>query len=91
MSKTSRPYTNLNGKRIHPDSKPITFDGKTMNRREWAENLGISEPALRVRLKRWPLEEALTAPKKKGRNLSPGPRLAWIEQAGGAFKTSDDL
>lgn len=38
----------------------LTHDGKTMCVCDWAKYLGISDRALSIRLKRWPLAEALT-------------------------------
>lgn len=38
----------------------ITFGGRTMCRAAWARELGIHSYTLKHRLKRWPLEKALT-------------------------------
>lgn len=43
-------------------NKKITFNGETLCLQEWADRIGISGVALRERIKRWPLELALTAP-----------------------------
>ncbi len=40
----------------------ITFNGETMSGAAWAERLGIKKAAMYARLKRWPLEMALTMP-----------------------------
>lgn len=40
----------------------ITLDGVTMSRRGWALRLGITCEALKKRLSKWPLREALTRP-----------------------------
>jgi hypothetical protein len=45
----------------HVDSV-IELDGVSMTATEWAKRLGITYPALYSRLKRWPLDEALTCP-----------------------------
>ena len=42
----------------------ITFRGKTMCLRQWAASLGINHQSLSRRLKRLPLEDALTIPSK---------------------------
>jgi len=38
----------------------ITFGGKSLSIPEWANHLGISEPAMHFRLQRWPIERALS-------------------------------
>lgn len=38
----------------------LTHDGKTMCVIDWADHLGITRQALFARLKRWPLDQALT-------------------------------
>lgn len=43
----------------------ITYDGQTKNQKEWASEIGISQDALRYRIKRHGVEKALTM--KKGR------------------------
>lgn len=49
------------------NSKTITFQGKTMTETQWAESLGITQPALHERLNRgWPLHRALVI-----KNLQP--------------------
>jgi hypothetical protein len=46
----------------------ITHDGRTQCLAAWAEELGIESSLLRYRLKRWPIEKALTIQvKKQGR------------------------
>ena len=39
--------------------KLFTFNGQTKNITEWAEELGITQSAVHLRLMRWPLEKAL--------------------------------
>lgn len=39
---------------------PITFNGVTKKRIEWAEDLGITSYTLRLRLLKWPFEKAMT-------------------------------
>jgi hypothetical protein len=50
--------------------RPLTFNGQTKSMTEWANELGISKPALSQRLSRgWSVERALSwrrKPKKKG-------------------------
>lgn len=41
----------------------LEFNGERLHLADWARRLGIGAPSLRVRLKRWPLEIALTRPK----------------------------
>lgn len=38
----------------------ISFNGKTQCLTDWANEIGISAPALKYRLNNWPLQEALT-------------------------------
>jgi 5-methylcytosine-specific restriction endonuclease McrA len=40
-----------------------TFNGVTKSRKEWADDLGISRESLRMRIRRWPIELALTKPR----------------------------
>lgn len=40
----------------------ITFGGITMCLTEWAQHIGITKTALSKRLKKWPLDSALTSP-----------------------------
>lgn len=49
----------------------ITWDGVTLCRKDWAERLGITTVALKVRLKKWGLERAMTTPRfESGRKQS---------------------
>lgn len=43
----------------------ITFNGKSMNVTEWAKFLGMTQGALSERLEKWPVEKALTLPKRR--------------------------
>lgn len=45
-------------------NRRITLNGETRLLAEWAEGLGIDQSSLRERLERWPIEAALTTPKK---------------------------
>lgn len=56
-----RWVTMLVQRRNQSNTKPITFRGETMLQTDWAKRIGISDVALIVRLRRWPLERALTA------------------------------
>lgn len=47
-------------------NKLLTFDNKTLCFADWARELGIHKHSLRYRLRRYPIEVALSAPKKKG-------------------------
>lgn len=48
----------------HREARRITFEGKTMTVREWAEATGISYQTLHARLEaHWPVSRALTTPK----------------------------
>ena len=40
-----------------------TFGGETLSLMEWSGRLGVDVDTLRIRLKRWPLEKALTTSK----------------------------
>lgn len=40
----------------------ITFEGRTMRPIDWARELGLSKRGMSIRLKKWPLEIALTRP-----------------------------
>lgn len=42
-----------------------TFAGETRTAEEWASTIGITDGAMRSRLARWPLEKALTLPRKE--------------------------
>lgn len=45
------------------DNRPITFNGKTQNLTQWAEELGINRNTLHTRLNRgWSVERALMTP-----------------------------
>ena len=46
-------------------AKLITFNGETLNQKQWAERLGMHPTSLQRRLDRMPVEEALTLPKKR--------------------------
>lgn len=43
----------------------ISFNGVTQNLKNWAQQIGIDQAALRYRLDRWPLEKALSTTKFK--------------------------
>lgn len=43
----------------------ITFSGETLCITDWAAKIGISQPALHVRLQRWSVERALTEPVRR--------------------------
>jgi hypothetical protein len=46
----------------------ITFKGVSKTRKEWADSLGLKESAIDDRLRRWPIEKALTTPKLNPRD-----------------------
>ncbi|MBP90187.1 MAG: hypothetical protein CMJ64_26340 [Planctomycetaceae bacterium] len=48
-----------------PSARHLTYDGKTQSIPAWAREVGITREALRYRLKRMPIAEALTTPKQK--------------------------
>jgi hypothetical protein len=54
----------------HPPT-PVTFNGETLTRRQWAARLGIGASALSTRLNAlgWPLERALTTPAQRPREM----------------------
>lgn len=47
------------------NNRIISFFGKTMPLCEWAERIGITAPSLSSRMRRMPLEKALTMEKQK--------------------------
>ena len=57
--------TASHGKRAtasHADAQRVTFNGETLTVAEWAERIGVNRQTLIVRLRRWPIERALTEP-----------------------------
>lgn len=46
-------------------NRRLTLNGITKNLHEWAKDLNIDQASLRERLDKWPLEKALTQPKKQ--------------------------
>jgi hypothetical protein len=46
-------------------NRKLEFNGKVLCVNDWAKELGINESSLRERLEKWPLEKALTQPKRK--------------------------
>lgn len=50
------------------NNRRLTLNGETRLLIEWAEQLGIDQSSLRERLDKWPLEAALTTPKKELKN-----------------------
>ncbi|MCA9124590.1 MAG: hypothetical protein H6822_19570 [Planctomycetaceae bacterium] len=48
-----------------PNARHVTYAGKTQSIPSWAREIGITPEALRLRLKRMTLAEALTTPKQK--------------------------
>ena len=42
----------------------ITFEGVTLTLAQWAQKINITPETLHERLKRWPLEKALTQPRR---------------------------
>lgn len=45
-------------------NRMISFDGRTLHLAEWARQLGLDAETLSYRLKHWPLERALTEPRR---------------------------
>lgn len=43
----------------------LTLNGVTRTRAEWARKLGMRSGSLKERLERWPVEQALTEPKRR--------------------------
>lgn len=51
-------------------SKWITYEGETLLQSEWARRIGIDVNALKRRLRKWPLELAMTTPAlKRGQRI----------------------
>jgi|GEM_PF-1200935 len=50
------------------NNRLISFNGETMILKDWADRIGIDQASLRERLEKWPLDAALTKP-KRGRSL----------------------
>lgn len=46
-------------------NRRIEFRGRTMNLGQWAEELDLSQSALANRLRKWPLERAMTEPPRR--------------------------
>lgn len=46
-------------------NRKITFNGVTKCLTEWAKDLGMDQASLAERLSKWPLQQALTQPKRK--------------------------
>lgn len=61
----SRSIQNNNKRNCHL----LTHNGKTLNLQQWANSIGISRGSLRDRLKRMPIEKALTTPKMTCRRI----------------------
>jgi hypothetical protein len=47
----------------------VTYQGETMSATQWAKRIGIGAATFRYRLRKWPLEIAMTRP--VGRWLQP--------------------
>lgn len=63
---TERKEQQLNARRGHW----ITYQGRTLNIKEWAKHMNISYAALMYRIHRgWSIEDALTMPNKRQRAL----------------------
>jgi len=45
-------------------NRNLTLNGETKCLKEWADDLGMDQASLRERLDKWPLEKALTEPKR---------------------------
>jgi hypothetical protein len=57
LGKLAQCYRANGRKRRH-----ITFRGETLTLKEWAARVGVTLETMRHRVKKWPLEEALTTP-----------------------------
>lgn len=55
--------------RNRSDNIMVTHSGKTQCVTDWARELGITRKALEQRLRTWPLERALTEPRRPGLHL----------------------
>lgn len=53
--------------RNRSDNIILSFNGETMCATDWASKLGISRQSLHKRLARWPIERALTEPRRARR------------------------
>ena len=47
------------------NNRHIVFNGRTMTLSQWAKELGIHTTGLRMRLKKWTIERALTTPRSQ--------------------------
>ena len=52
------------------DNHRITFNGESLLITEWAKRLGIHQKNLLYRIRKWPLERALTTPKLERKNVT---------------------
>jgi len=46
------------------NNRIIIYGGKSKTLQQWADDIGINQSSLRTRLELWPIEKALTSPKK---------------------------
>lgn len=66
MARQQLEINRKNGIVSKPNAYKITFENKTQTLTEWAKDIGITKQALSRRLKKMPLEKALTKEVKHG-------------------------
>ena len=70
--------TDAEQSRNNRHTKLITFNGITLCKNDWASKIGINSMTLSKRLKRWPLEKALTEP-PSAKNQHYAPRSIRVQ------------
>ena len=78
-------------KGIRNNTRMLTLNGETLCVREWADRLGLTASALSRRLndKGWPIEKALTTPRRRHRGV--GPDFANTPAAGAPLTARDGI
>ena len=61
--------TRHNQNRNHRGNRMITFRDETLCLKDWAKRIGVDAKTIAYRLRKWPIETALTMPNLKGRKL----------------------
>lgn len=67
----------MDKRRVGRPSKIITFAGKSLTVKEWADHLNVGLKTIYKRLNAMPIEQALAIPRQAHNNRRPGQRLCW--------------